>query len=223
MDKPIDKNELKTQVQTLVDEIFSAKEQAEIRKNTEKALDESARVVNDLKTALEKKNTEVSELTEKSGKYAAQIEDTQSKLEAAETALTEKAEELAKKEDEFQKKCDELATVQTVIDGMKKDQAADVRMKELEKASVAHTDRETQKIKIREMDDAAFAAYKEELVSIRQAVIDELKTKNAESAAAGKNTAAAMNMETASAGADIRQKYAELGKAMAERFKSEGK
>jgi hypothetical protein len=47
-------------------------------------------------------------------------------------------------------------------------------MSELEEAGVALSNKEAQTAKVREMDDEAFASYKEELVSVREAVKAEL-------------------------------------------------
>ena len=58
---------------------------------------------------------------------------------------------------------------------MKKDRAAEVRMADLEDAGVARSDRDSQVTKVREMTDEDFASYKDELVSIREAVVAELE------------------------------------------------
>ena len=161
----------------------------------------------------------MAQLEEKITQGEAAFEELKSKLEAAEVELAKKSEELSKNTADFEKKCEELAEAVAGVDNMKKDQAASTRMKELEDASVASLDKEVQKAKVREMTDDEFIAYKEELASIRQAVIDELKATAAKNGTKElEKSAASMNMESASVADDIYQKYAELGKAMAERF-----
>ena len=55
------------------------------------------------------------------------------------------------------------------------------RMAELEEAGVARKDKEAQTTKVREMSDEDFTSYKEELISIREAVLTELEETKAAS------------------------------------------
>jgi hypothetical protein len=126
---------------------------------------------------------------------------------------------------------------------MKKDKAAEERMKQLEEAGVS-SGSESQVAKIREMSDEEFASYKEERVELRNAVIAELEANKEapaeeaaeeeveEEAAAEEEAAeeevetppaevdpnkaisAALNMESIPS-TDLVSKYAEMGKAMA--------
>jgi hypothetical protein len=57
---------------------------------------------------------------------------------------------------------------------MKKDKAAELRMAELAEAGVGLSNKDAQMAKVREMEDEEFASYKEELVSLRSAVMAEL-------------------------------------------------
>lgn len=159
---PMDEK-LKKDIESVVATIFSEKEEAEMRKKTEEALEKAAATIEDLTNTLEEKNAEAEEQESKFSEIQAKVTDLESELEAARNETESVKEQLTEKE--------------TELEEIKKDRAADVRMAELEEAGVAHrTDeaKEAQVARIREMSDEDFAAYKEELVSIRQSVLDEL-------------------------------------------------
>ena len=223
--------DLKKDVEVLVTEIFSQKEEAEQRSETEKALQKSADTIQALTEALEGKNVE--------------------------------GEEVAK--NDAQEKAEKLAESEKMIEDMKKDKAAELRMAELTEEGVALSNKEAQMAKVREMEDEEFASYKEELVSLRSAVKAELakatpevdtaseeetqeeevaevvaEVEEGEVAAEeleegeeeaseevapanidpGHTVAAAMNMEVMPSD-NILAKYAKLGKAMADRMKND--
>lgn len=226
----MDKIELKNQVRQVVDELFSAKEEAEIRKNTEAALEESANTIRDLTRALEGKNTEVAELEEKISTTESVVEELKSQLEAAkkesedkdaklEEALKNKDEEIAKVEESHK---EELEAVTCKLVEM----SAKIRMAELEEAGVVNSDKESQEEKVKAMTDEEFASYKAELISIREAVIKELeksakkeKEDNDEEDEKKKKenkTKASLNLEIHKD--DVVSRYTELGKAMASKF-----
>ena len=156
----MDRDDLKTQVQEMVASFWTQKEEAEIRKSTEKALEESASTISELTSSLETKTEEVASLEEKLSESESAKEELESQLEAANKKLTETDEE--------------LASTKQALENMKKDRAAESRMAELEDAGVASSDKDSQMAKIREMSNEDFASYKEELVSVRNAVIAEL-------------------------------------------------
>lgn len=162
----MDREDLKTQVQKLVADIWQEKEEADIRKSTEEALEESANTISELTSSLEAKTEEVASMEDKLSESESAKKELEEQLEAANKELTETK--------------DELASITQEIEDMKKDRAAENRMAELEDAGVANTDREAQTAKVREMTDEDFASYKEELVSIRQSVIAELDRAKAE-------------------------------------------
>lgn len=237
-------DKLKKDVEVLVAEIFSQKEEAKQRERTEDALQKSAEAIADLTTALEERNADAEKANSKIDDQESTIEDLNSELEAAKKEIT--------------KSTDKLAETEKTIEEMKKDKAAELRMSELTEAGVALSDKEAQAAKIREMDDESFTSYKEELVSLRKAVEAELAKAGEESASEEDETipeeeaeeAAEENDEevpaeeeaeeasedtppvnvdpdTAIAGAlnlevmpsdDILAKYNEMGKAMAKRM-----
>lgn len=150
---------LKKDVEAVVAKIFSEKEEAEIRKQTEEALSTAAVTIDELTTALEASNTEVSDSAEKLSEADKTIRDLETELEAA-----------RKETKEANKKAEES---ESTLEGMKKDRATELRVAELEESGVI-SDKEAQSSKVRDMSDEEFASYKEELVSIREAVIAEL-------------------------------------------------
>jgi len=157
----MERDELKTQVAALVASLFDEKEEAEIRSATEAELEKAASAISDLTSALEEKNAEVAEVDEKLTASDARVKELETELEAAQKELETANEKLGKSEQ--------------ALEDMKKDRAAEVRMSELEDAGVARSDKEDQLAKVREMSDEDFASYKDELVSIREAVVAELK------------------------------------------------
>lgn len=156
--------ELKKDVESAVTEIFSQKEEAEQKAETEKALQKSAETISELTDALEGKNADDSEIAKQITDQESKIEELTSELEAAK----KDSEETAKK----------LAESENMIEEMKKDKAAEIRMSELADAGVALSDKDAQASKVREMEDEDFVSYKEELVSLRSAVEAELAKAN---------------------------------------------
>jgi chromosome segregation ATPase len=157
----MDKKELEVQVATVVESLFNEKEEAEIRKRTEAELQKAAVSITDLTNALEGKNSEVSEYEVKLSETEARITELTYELEAAKKEL-----EIANTK---------LAETVATLENFNKDRAAEQRMAELESAGVTRSDRDSQTSKVREMTEEDFASYKDELVSIRQAVVAELE------------------------------------------------
>ena len=151
---------LKAQVAEVVKNLFNEKEEAKIRELTEAELQKAATSISELTSALEDKNAEVAGLEEKATESEAKIQELTSELEAAKKELETANEKLGETEQ--------------ALEDMKKDRAAEIRMAELEDAGVARSDKDSQMAKVREMTDEDFASYKDELVSIREAVVAEL-------------------------------------------------
>ena len=152
-------DKLRKDVEAVVAKIFSEKEEADIRKQTEEALSKSAATIEELTDTLEARNIEFEELETKLSETESKVTDSESDLEAARGEI----EDLTQK----------LEESKNTLEEMKKDRAAELRMKELTEAGVV-SDTEAQSLKVREMSDEDFTSYKDELVSIREAVIAEL-------------------------------------------------
>jgi len=151
---------LKKDVEAVVAEIFSQNEEAKKIEKTESALSKSAEIISELTNSLEEKNTKEEEMSSKLSDLEESVKNLTTELEAAQKEVEQSNEKLADTENK--------------IEEMKKDKAAEVRMSELTSVGVALSDKEGQTVKIREMDDETFASYKDELVSLRKAVEDEL-------------------------------------------------
>jgi len=158
---------LKRDIEAVVAEIFSQNEEAKKIEKTENALNKSAEKISELTTSLEEKNTKEEEINSELSDLKESVKNLTTELEAAQSEVEQSNEKLADAENK--------------IEEMKKDKAAEVRMDELVSVGVALSDKETQTVKVREMDDETFASYKDELISLRKAVEVELKNTPEES------------------------------------------
>lgn len=159
-------DKLRKDIEAVVASIFSEKEESDIRKKTEFELQKAADTIDDLTSVLEDKKGEFSAVE-------AQLTESNDKISSLETEL-----EAARKETEDIN--EKLSETETALEEMKKDQVVNMRMAELEDAKVNHSDKEAQAIKVRDMADEDFVAYKDELVAVRQSVIAELEAANTE-------------------------------------------
>lgn len=148
-------------IKSVVARIFSEKEESEKVAQTEEALREAADTIAELTDTLEKRNEELSSGEEKIKEIEEQNLMAESELEAA----RKEAEDLKKKLEETEASLEEI----------KKDRLAEIRMTEISEAGITASDAESQSAKVRDMSDEEFTAYKQELVSIREAVVAELK------------------------------------------------
>jgi chromosome segregation ATPase len=163
----MDREALKKDIEAVVASIWSEKEEVEVRKKTEEALQKSADTITELTVSLEDKEVEFTDLTEKNTANETEIQKLKTELEAAQKKVDESKEALTASE--------------KIIEDMKKDKAAGFRMAELEELKVAHSDKDIQMAKVRDLSEDDFVAYKDELVSLRKAVENELaKTRKTE-------------------------------------------
>ena len=158
---------VRKEIEDAVASIFSEKEEAEARQKTQDALTTSAKAIEELTESLEGKNDEVAEMETKISEADEKIATLESELEAAKTEKATSDEKLAEAE--------------LKIEDMLKDKSADERMVELEEAGVIRKDKEAQRTKVREMSAEDFDSYRDELVSIREAVMKELQETKAAS------------------------------------------
>ncbi|MCK4526419.1 hypothetical protein KAW18_03540 [candidate division WOR-3 bacterium] len=162
----MEKDELRTQVRAMVDDLFNEKEESEIRKKTEMALGKSAETISNLTSTLEDKVVEIAELETKLSENEDSIQTLERELEATHKDL-ETSKSLVNEKEQ-------------VLEDMRKVKVADERMAELEAAGVARAEKEFQFTKIKEMSNEEFTSYKEELVYVRTAVEAELDKTNKE-------------------------------------------
>lgn len=157
----MEKEELRAQVRTLVDDLFSEKEESTIRRKTEIALEKSANTISELTSTLEDKVAETAEFEIKLSESEESVQSLEKELEAAQEELKTTKSLLEEKEQ--------------AIEDMIKTKVAGERMVELESAGVARAEKTNQLVKVKGMSDEEFTSYKEELVDIRLAVEAELK------------------------------------------------
>jgi DNA repair exonuclease SbcCD ATPase subunit len=169
----MEREDMRTQVRAMVDDLFNEKEESEIRRKTEMALEKSADTISDLTATLEDKVAEMAEFETKLSESEESVQTLEKELEATQGEL-ETSKSLLKEKEQ-------------AIEDMNKTKVADERMNELEAAGVARAEKEVQLTKVKEMSNEEFTSYKEELVCIRSAVEvelekanEELKTKKAE-------------------------------------------
>ena len=176
-------DQLITDVKDIVDDIFKTKEESEMKRETEKALQTSANMINELSQSLEARDATLEE-------KEAEILNLNESISDFETKVTELKDEKTAFESEkeaFETEKADLTTraeeAEGKIEGMEKDLLADTRLNELKEVGVAATSEkaiEDQTSKIREMSVEDFSSYKDELVAIREAIIAELDTKKGE-------------------------------------------
>ena len=176
-------DQLITDVKDIVDDIFKTKEESEMKRETEKALQTSANMINELSQSLEARDATLEE-------KEAEILNLNESISDFETKVTELKDEKTAFESEkeaFETEKADLTTraeeAEGKIEGMEKDLLADTRLNELKEVGVAATSEkaiEDQTSKIREMSVEDFSSYKDELVAIREAIIAELDAKKGE-------------------------------------------
>jgi len=230
---------LKQDIEDVVTKIFSAKEEADQKKATQKALNASAEVIDDLTKSLESKT----------GEMATTVSSLKDEIVEKDSKIVTLSSEIAAAKKELEEATKLLAATKESLDNIKKDQIAEVRMSELKESKVVMAnDIKGQSAKVREMSDSEFAAYKVERVELRDAVMRELKeaqeiesqkqaaavdaaavttvvtTETPRTAPAqilpGQAIAAALNFETKPSDSMI-ERYADLGRAMASSITSD--
>ena len=158
-------DKLKQDVETLIKSIFSEKEEAIQKQKTEEVLRTSATTIDELTTALEERSEALTTSEEKVTELNTSVEGLTTELEAAKSESTTAVEKLAE--------------VEAKVEKMYKDKAMEERMVELETAGVVRKDKDAQSEKVREMSDVDFDSYRDELVSVREAVVEEMKAAKA--------------------------------------------
>lgn len=163
-----------------------AKFEGEITKIVENILEKQAAagIEKDVKEALEQAESTITSLKERVVEAETRATDDAAKIESLETAKTEMESEVAAKKDEIEKLTEEnknlterAENAEKVINDLEKDKLQSERMAELAAAKVERTGdaREKQAASVREMTDEEFAAYKEEMVTLRSEIEASLK------------------------------------------------
>jgi len=236
------KDKLLEDIKIVVDGIFSEKEKASQISKTQDALNESAKVIEDLTNNLEDTKAEL-ELAKNN--LVDSNETASTELEEKDSKISEVTSELEAAKKELEEITKELSSVKEALENLNKDRVAETRMKELEEAKVTVASAiDVQTTKVREMNDEEFASYKQERVELREAIEKELESASSGEEEAnedegsvntddlaseeasftpapeiqpGQAVAAAMNFEV-EVSADVREKYKNLGKALASKM-----
>jgi len=176
-------DQLITDIKSIVDDIFKTKEESEMKRETEKALQTSANTIDELSQSLEAKDVVLEEKKAEILNLNESISDFETKvteLEDEKTAFKNEKEAFETEKADLTTRAEEA---EGKIEGMEKDLLADTRLNELKEVGVAATSEkaiEDQTSKIREMSVEDFSSYKDELVAIREAIIAELDAKKGE-------------------------------------------
>ena len=239
---------LRKDVEAVVAAIFSEQEEAEIRRQTEEALSKSANTIEELTTALEAKNSEFEELEakfseseEKANSLQTELEATQEKIEEAnkksteaENALEEiqkdRATELRMKELEEAGVISDEETQSTKVREMSDEDFTSYRdelvsdreavIAELSKAGDQETDEEKAAREKQEQEDADKAAAEAAAAEGEEEGEEEGTETPPANIDPGTAISAALNLEIFPT-KDMKEKYGEMGKAMAKLFDEE--
>lgn len=235
-----DNKQLTSVVKSIVDGIFSEKEEADRQRMTEEAITKSTATINDLTNVLEDKKALLSDLESKYNELLASVEDKDSKIstleseksslessfESTKTELDKIKEDYTKLSVDNEAVVKELSELKEIVAEVERIKVAETRFSDLETSGVAYKDKEKQISKIKMMSDEEFASYKEELLAIKEAIISatpnvpednnntalEDKTVVLANVNSDLKVALASELKTQE---DLVKKYEALGKAMA--------
>jgi len=217
----MDKDALKKDIESIVAEIFSEKEDASKKRLTEEALEKSAKVVTELTETVVDKDSTIADLETK-------ISDVEETLTESSEAIEAEKSKVADLEKQIAEVTEKLTASESQVIEMEKDIAADTRITDLKDNKVNSTDATAQFKKVREMNDEEFAGYKKELMDLRKSIKEELASQNSETEDdttvetketpdmnidSNNSAQAALNLEADTN--DVVSDYTDLGKAMA--------
>ena len=234
-------DKLKKDVEAVVAKIFSEKEETDIRKQTEKALSTAAVTIEDLTVTLETKNSEVLGLTEQLSEAKEKATNLESDLEAVKEEIEEakkRSTELESTLEEIEKdratevriteleeagvisdKEAQMSKVREMSDedfASYKDELVAVRAAIIAELSKSEKKEEKEEADTEEKEETEEADTEEKEETEEAEKEEDAEEKETPPANIDKNQAveAALNLELAAAD-DIKNKYQELGKAMA--------
>jgi len=219
-------------VASMIDEKLTANEKKEAKAAMEETLAEANTKLEELTTAVTEKTDELTSLQGELEVAQASAEEKASKISELEGSLEELTTQASDKDKAIEEKGEELASItekastlegelnglKETLEGIEKANRLDARVKELAEAKVLRTgDKlDAQKASVADLDDEAFASYKEDLVSLKEEFASSDDTdKNKETAALS-----ALNIEIKPSD-DVMSEYAQLGQALAEKAKEQ--
>jgi fibronectin-binding protein A len=183
----MDDDKLRDTVKAIIDGIFSEKEEEARQRMTEEAITKSTSTINDLTQALAEQKETYSALEIKHNEFIETVAAQETKIASMESDKKVVEEELATIKAEFDKtKADydalvlstevdlkELAELKEAMAEVERVKVAEARYSILEEAGVSYKDKEKQLSKIKAMTEEAFESYKEELLAIKEALMDK--------------------------------------------------
>lgn len=216
-------NDILNQIETVVTQIFSAKEEAAQKAATQAALQDSAKTIESLQNQVATKQAELDTLV---SEHASVIDNKTTEL----ANLTSKVEELnkviAEKDSTISDITVKLDTASAKVAELESEKLLASRLVELEEAKVpVSSDNANLKTQITNMTNEDFASFKSDRVFVRESILKELATSIQESATdlivtppvqipQDASTTVSLNMETASTGEQ--DAYFALGQALAD-------
>ena len=204
----------KTELEKLVKDIFSKKEDSDKKEMLVEALENAKSKLNEASSVIAERDSEVVELTLKVEELTSSVDTLTASATETEETLKGKEEELANISEELgtektkvaehdsamEKKDVEIASIKeefekisSELDTIKKDAVVEIRMSALEEAGLLRSDEEgiaAQKKKVAEFSDEEYKAYKKELEEIKASIVASLKV-----TAGNTNTTVAVNLE----------------------------
>lgn len=231
---------LKKDIEKIVAAIFSEQEKADQIKQTQDALNESATTIENLTNVLEETKAEINTIKE-----SAQAKETEliAAAEAKDAKILELINELEAARTKLQETENSLKASEESLENIKKDKIAEERINQLRAEKVAsESDVLAQTARVRGMTDEEFATYKADRIELRNAVAKELESTSGETTTTttatvtdpvvvvttpanitpGQAMASALNFEIKPSD-DMKNKYIELGKSLAENVLSSSK
>lgn len=154
----------------LVREFLEESDQKSKVELAEKLVEKAGKDVEALSEALESKEKELAQTASDKEAFLAQVEELKAKVEELEAVAEENHKSLVEAQDRATAAVAELASIA-------QDRALEVRLAKLEEAKVLRSGdkAEEQKTRVREMSDEEFAAYSDELISLRSELEESLR------------------------------------------------
>jgi chromosome segregation ATPase len=157
-------------VKELIKDVLKQSAEAGLQADVEEALKEAEKSVSDL-------TDKIAEVEAKAATDTATIETLESSKSELETELAAKKEEITSLTTEKESLLERAEKAENVLDTMKKDKLVSDRLTELTELKVARAGEalEAQTQLIREMSEEEFAAYKTDMVALREELLISVK------------------------------------------------
>lgn len=200
---------VKSELEKLVSDILSKKEDSDKRELLVKTLKDAKAELDKACATLTEKDSEIEDLTSKldesvtsfdnltvSSKETeeilknkeAELATVSEELEAEKAKVTEHEDKIEKKDIEISSVKEKFEEVSSELEKIKKSAVVEERMSDLEKAGLLRSDEEgvaTQREKVANFSDEEYETYKKELEGIKASIVESLKGAGSVSGSAG--------------------------------------